>query len=77
MWHRLQEFLDLGVVAVLHQKLGPVALPHHLLQIGQIPLMDPYPDVGLLEVEACDEILHVNASRRGCYLREHRRTMSV
>lgn len=59
MGYRFQKLPNPGIVAMFHQKLGPMSLPHHLLQIRQIPLVDPNPDVRLLETETCCEILHV------------------
>lgn len=49
MRNRLKKPLDFGVVAVLDEQLGPMTLPDHLLKMAQVPLVNPYPNVGLFD----------------------------
>lgn len=49
MWDCLQELTNFGIIAVFHQEFRAVSFPYHLLKMRQVPLVYPYPNVGLLD----------------------------
>lgn len=47
-WHGFEELLNFRTIAMFHKQLRSMPFPHHLLEVFQISLMDPYANIRLL-----------------------------